>query len=158
MKSDQDVVREFHKAFNRPIRNIPDVGFPHERVLRVRLILEEALEFAKACGVRVSHGVGNSALNMQDLWIGPDIPWQDRGADITQMAHELADLSYVVNGSAVQFGIPLRSCMDVIHDANMRKLGPDGKPILDAHGKVKKPDGWEPANVSHVLEDAGYVP
>ena len=150
MKSDQDLVKEFHEAFGLPVRTTPDVGSAAERVLRVRLILEEALGFAKASGVLVRSPTGGRIDGLRDLVIEPD--WHT--ADLTQMAHELGDLGIVVNGSAVQLGIPLRACMNEIHAANMNKLGPDGKPIIDQNGKVRKPEGWKPADVSAVLRNA----
>jgi predicted HAD superfamily Cof-like phosphohydrolase len=148
-RSYEEIVREFHRAFDRPVRDLPDLGSPAERVLRVRLMMEELLEFAKAAGVRISTGPFN--LKMDDLWIGPD-NFPDRDPDLAAMAHELADLQYVVSGTAVQLGIPLQPCAEEIHKANMRKLGPDGRPIVDANGKVRKPEGWEPADVARVLE------
>ena len=148
MKSDQDLVKEFHEAFGLPVRSSPDVGIPSERVLRVRLILEEALEFAKASGVKIIVKTDDYLDTVDELEIF--VPKTDHG-DVVLMAHELADLSYVVNGSAVQLGIPLRACMNEIHSANMNKLGPDGKPIIDERGKVQKPPGWKPADVRSVL-------
>jgi len=32
---------------------------------------------------------------------------------------------------------------DLIHENNMKKLGPDGKPIFRADGKIIKPKGFE---------------
>lgn len=141
-----DLVREFHVAFGRPVRDLPDPGSPEERVLRVRLMLEEVLEFAKAAGVLVAFD-GEIIPTVNHLgfsaeWFNPDL---------TAMAHELADIQYVVSGTAVQLGIPIDSCVAEIHAANMRKLGPDGKPTIDEHGKVRKPDGWKPADVAGVL-------
>jgi predicted HAD superfamily Cof-like phosphohydrolase len=141
-----DLVREFHIAFNRPVRDTPDVGSANERVLRVRLMLEEVLEFAKAAGVLVAFD-GEIIPTVDHLGFSAEI----FKPDLAQMAHELADVQYVVSGTAVQLGIPLDACVAEIHSANMRKLGSDGKPIVDAHGKVRKPDGWRPADVASIL-------
>ena len=150
MKPSIDLVREFHVAFDRPVRDTPDVGAPAERVLCVRLMLEEVLEFAKAAGIGVStkdEGVEIDRLNDLDVYsIAFGTP-----PNLVAMAHELADVAYVTHGTAVQFGIPLLPVVAEVHAANMRKLSPDGKPIVDERGKVLKPAGWRPADVAQVL-------
>lgn len=150
-KNPAELVREFHKAFALPIRDIPDVGTPEERVLRVRLMLEEVLEFAKAAGVRIAPSLrSDDCINdLGDLEVF-DSP-EEITPDLVQMAHELADIQYVVSGTAVQLGIPINECVEEIHSANMCKLGPDGKPIIDESGKVRKPEGWKPADVANIL-------
>jgi predicted HAD superfamily Cof-like phosphohydrolase len=141
-------VREFHEAFGLRVRNTPEVGAPEERVLRVRLMLEEVLEFAKAANVRVAF-MGSNITSIEHLRVYY-VPF---GApDLTAMAHELADVAYVTHGTAVQLGIPLLACMAEVHAANMRKLGPDGKSVVDELGKVRKPPGWRPADVGAVLK------
>lgn len=132
-------VRAFHEAFGLKVRDTPDVGGPEERVLRVRLMLEEVLEFATAAGVEL----GISAPSFRAL-------------DLIAMAHELSDVAYVTHGTAVQLGIPLLACVTEVHAANMRKAGPDGKPIVDNMGKVQKPEGWAPADVGAVLRHFGH--
>lgn len=148
-RSPRDLVRDFHVAFGRPVRETPDVGAPEERVLRVRLMLEEVLEFAKAAGVHVVDSAGRRVRGLEHLAIGAS---EFQEPDLVQMAHELADIQYVVAGTAVQLGIPLDACVEEVHAVNMRKLGPDGKPILDSNGKVLKPPEWVPADVGRVLE------
>lgn len=151
MKTDQELVQEFHEAFNLPVRDTPDVGSPAERVLRVRLMLEEVLEFAKAARVKIVPNLRSDDFinSVDDLVIWDSI--EDPMPDLTQMAHELADIAYVTNGTAVQLGIPLRQVLNEVHAANMRKVGPDGKAIVDERGKVQKPPGWRPADVAGVL-------
>jgi predicted HAD superfamily Cof-like phosphohydrolase len=142
------MVREFHEAFERPVRDMPGVGTPEERVLRVRLMLEEVLEFAKAANVRVAF-MGSNITSIEHLRVYY-VPF---GApDLTAMAHELADVQYVTSGTAVQLGIPLLPVVAEVHAANMRKLGPDGKSVVDELGKVRKPPGWRPADVGAVLK------
>lgn len=151
-RSYEGLVKEFHRAFDRPVRDLPEVGSPAERVLRVRLMLEELLEFAKAAGIGIGltrDPEGYDIETLADLDVYPIA--YGASPDLSQMAHELADLQYVVSGTAVQLGIPLQPCVEEIHMANMRKLGPDGRPIVDANGKVRKPEGWQPANVEKVL-------
>jgi predicted HAD superfamily Cof-like phosphohydrolase len=60
--------------------------------------------------------------------------WGDRRF----IAKELADLVYVVIGTAVALGIPFDAVFDAVHKSNMSKLDDEGKPYLRADGKVEK--------------------
>ena len=68
--------------------------------------------------------------------------------DDVAIAHELADVVYVAYGTAHSLGIDLDLAVRLVHEANMRKAGPDGRFTLDEHGKVVKPPGFVPADVS----------
>lgn len=144
-------VTEFHRAMGLPVRTVPSVGTVEERVLRVRLLLEEVLEYATASAVRVELA-GFRIKGTGELTIGENV-----GAtpDLVAMTHELGDCQVIVSGCAVQLGLPLLPAVaEEIHPANMRKLGPDGRPVLRADGKVGKPEGWQPANVARIVERA----
>lgn len=140
-------VQQFHEAMGvecAPTRTVADEAI---RVLRVKLLVEEVLEFAKAAGVRIA--MNAVTVRMERLWIGPTY---DSDPDEVQMAHELADIHYVTFGADLAFGFPSERVFTEIHSANMRKLGPDGKPVRRADGKVVKPVGWRPADVARVLD------
>lgn len=144
-------VTEFHRAMGLPVRLAPSVGTAEERILRVRLLLEEVLEYATASAVRVELA-GFRIKGTGELTIGENV-----GAtpDLVAMTHELGDCQVIVSGCAVQLGLPLLAAVsEEIHPANMRKLGPDGRPVLRADGKVGKPEGWQPANVARIVERA----
>jgi len=134
-----DKVHEFHEAFGLMVRHTPNAGSHEERALRVRLMLEEALEFANAAGVIVTCSTGGRVDNLAPLTI--------RASEVQQ-----PDLTAMAHGTAVQLGIPLLPVLSEVHAANMRKLGADGKPIINARGKVRKPEGWRPADVGAVLK------
>lgn len=142
----QTLVTEFHAAMGLPVATTPTVGTPEQRALRVRLMLEEVLEFAKAAAVSVE-ARGYSADGMPVFTICPGFA----EPDLVQMTHELSDVQYVVSGTAVELCLPLREAVPVIHAANMRKLGPDGEPIV-VDGKLRKPEGWTPADVTHLVK------
>ncbi len=117
-------VSEFHKTFGAPIRDTsaPTLDVP-EIEMRAKLITEEYLEFMEALQAR----------------------------DIVEVADALGDLLYVVHGAALTFGIDLDAVVRCIHESNMKKLGPDGKPILREDGKFIKPDGWQKPDLRAVL-------
>lgn len=58
--------------------------------------------------------------------------------DIYEVADALADILYVVYGTAAEFGIPIDEIFAEVHKSNMSKLGEDGKPVYRGDGKVLK--------------------
>ena len=122
-----EMVTQFHDAFGM------DVGAPiYHRLLTLRLTLisEEVRELFKAC-----------AAILIDIERGAGV----RKGAVVHMIKELADLAYVVEGMAVTFGINLDEAFKRIHESNMSKLGPDGKPVYRSDGKVLKgPNYKEP--------------
>jgi predicted HAD superfamily Cof-like phosphohydrolase len=71
--------------------------------------------------------------------------------DLENVAKELADIIYIVCGTAASYGIPLDVVFDEVHKSNMAKLGPDGKPKRREDGKILKPDGWTPPDIKKIL-------
>lgn len=117
-------VAEFHRAFNLPVRETPGTGIADAVAnLRVALLEEEVGEFVAASEKR----------------------------DLVGIADALADIVYVVYGTALTYGIDLDSVLDEVHRSNMSKLGRDGKPILRDDGKVMKSEQYFPPDVAAVL-------
>jgi predicted HAD superfamily Cof-like phosphohydrolase len=75
----------------------------------------------------------------------------DHKASLHHLAKELADLLYVVYGTAEVLEIPLERVFEAVHANNMTKLGPDGKPIVREDGKFLKPDTYVPLDVSTIF-------
>ena len=115
----QDQVREFHEAFDLVIRDRPTTGIPdHEVALRRELHREELHEL-------------HEAMETEDL-VG--------------IADGLADLIYVLHGTALHYGIDLEPIQAEVHRSNMSKLGPGGEVLRRGDGKVLKgPDFTMPA-------------
>jgi predicted HAD superfamily Cof-like phosphohydrolase len=67
------------------------------------------------------------------------------------LAKELADLLYVVYGTADLLDIPLETVFRAVHESNLTKIGPDGKVIRREDGKILKPDTYRPADVHGAL-------
>lgn len=71
--------------------------------------------------------------------------------NLVGVADALTDLLYVVYGAGIAYGIDLDKTFAEVHRSNMSKLGPDGKPILRADGKVLKPDTYQPPQLEPLL-------
>ncbi|RZU36046.1 putative HAD superfamily Cof-like phosphohydrolase [Streptomyces sp. BK022] len=63
------------------------------------------------------------------------------------LAKELADLLYVVYGTADLLEIPLEAVFAEVHRSNMSKVGPAGEVIRREDGKILKPDTYREADV-----------
>lgn len=118
-------MREFHQALDLPVRASPTVDIPNnERDLRIRLIFEEAREFADAAAA----------------------------SDLIEIADALADLVYVTYGAALHYGIDLDAAVAEIHRANMSKIGRRGDVIMRPDGKVLKGRAYRSPKLAAVLD------
>lgn len=147
MTTSYEQVKEFHEVFGHPVGEKPEVPHDDRLVLRVALILEEAMELADAMGFSTDDT--KDAINYMLNRIGPKV--YDDEIDIVAVADALGDLDYVVNGAALECGINLPAVTTEVHRSNMTKLGPDGKPIYREDGKILKGEGYEPPNLEAVL-------
>jgi predicted HAD superfamily Cof-like phosphohydrolase len=71
--------------------------------------------------------------------------------DPVEIADGLADLLYVVFGTAVVYGIPMDEVFLEVHRSNMSKLGSDGKPLVGANGKRLKGPNFRPPDITPLL-------
>ena len=116
-------VRAFQRAFGQRVGETPELPDGAERCLRTRLLQEEFEEYLFAEGQ----------------------------SDLVEIADALADIIYIACGTAVSYGIPLDEIFEEVHASNMAKLV-DGKVIRRADGKIQKPEGWQPPNISAILQ------
>lgn len=54
----------------------------------------------------------------------------------------MIDLIYFALGTLVEMGIRPEKLFEIVHEANMAKLFPDGKPHFNSEGKTIKPATW----------------
>ena len=119
MNKEQKMVTEFHEAFNITINKYPAIPTLQDRALRQALIAEELEELETAM------------LN----------------GSITESADALADLLYVVYGTAVSFGLDIEPIFAEVHRSNMTKIGGHKR----ADGKWVKPDTYSPAKLQPII-------
>ena len=107
----------FMKTFGQEVKNRPSLSSEKINNLRIILIEEELKELKDALFNK----------------------------DIKEVADALTDILYVTYGAGHAFGINLDDCFSEVQRSNMSKLGNDGKPIYNEHGKVMKgPNYFEP--------------
>lgn len=147
-------VKEFHEAFGHPVKTAPEVPDLKTRILRVKLLLEEVLEFANASGVCVyAYDIDDKVLltcSELEFWESDEKP------DIIEAADALADIRYVTDGANLVWGFPQNELLKEVHSSNMSKLGEDSKPIYREDGKVIKGVNYTPPDIKKVLIEAGW--
>jgi hypothetical protein len=72
--------------------------------------------------------------------------------DIVEVADALADLKYVVEGTAVACGLDLEPIFNEVHASNMTKFGPNGEVLRREDGKIMKPDTYRRPNLAPIIE------
>ena len=118
MNKMQKQVRDFHIEMDLWYKEFPWMLDTEAKKRRVALIAEELAEL-------------KSALLMNDM---------------LETVDAIADLLYVVFGTAVELGVDIEPFFDEVHRSNMTKVG--GHKRED--GKLVKPDTYKPANLRKV--------
>ena len=121
MSTNFEKVEEFMRAFVQTVETEPTWTSVSE--LRYNLIEEELKELRQAIDER----------------------------NIVEVADALTDLLYVVYGAGHSFGLDLDKCFEEVHNSNMTKLGPDGRPIYREDGKVMKGPGYRAPDLKTTL-------
>ena len=111
--------------------------------MRLCLIREEAEEVEDAVCL-LADKVFNAEL------LGIDMNEEIKAAKAA-LLKELCDLQYVLSGFAVTFGLPFDEAFKRVHESNMSKLGPDGKPIYREDGKVLKGPNYKKPDLSDLV-------
>ena len=120
-KDPQLMVERFHRLFDIVVQQTPGLIDERTRTLRERLIQEEFEELKEAMGKE----------------------------DLVAIAKELADLLYVVYGTAVSYGIDMEPVFREVHRSNMSKIG--GYKRED--GKWVKPPTYSAASIQPLLAE-----
>lgn len=116
-------LKEFYEAFDLPVQDEPVLPIKDRRKLRMKLLEEEYHEYRYA----------------------------ERGDDLVKIADALADMLYIIGGTALEYGIPLDKIFLEVHRSNMSKLGKDGKPILREDGKILKGPDYTKPDIARVI-------
>lgn len=123
MTDEQSMVEEFHRKFDILVQARPAIPAGATKDLRVRLIQEEFDELKEA----LAH------------------------ENLAAVAKEMADLLYVVYGTAVSYGIDMEPVFQEVHRSNLSKVGGYKR----ADGKWVKPATYSPACLQPILEAQG---
>ena len=131
MKEQLNQVREFQKAFEQTLNDVPSFISFDDSVLRYDLASEELHEYDDAVD------------NM----------------DIVEILDSLVDQAYILFGTVNAHGLQehFLKAFDLVHINNMSKLDENGKVLKNEAGKVIKPKGFKPVDLKPLFEcDAIY--
>lgn len=120
MRSAQNKVKEFHAAFDIPNSHCICLITQEAKERRIALINEETAELFVAMQYN----------------------------DLVGIADGLADLLYVVLGTAVEYGIDIEPIFNEVHRSNMSKVGG----TKNEFGKLIKPDTYSPADIATLID------
>jgi predicted HAD superfamily Cof-like phosphohydrolase len=146
-------VREFHEKFNHPIHREPTVPETKIVKLRLSLILEEFTELTEAC-LQADQPAAQQLLDTlnQAMAQVKALNESDLRVSLVDVADALTDINYVTYGAGHCFGLDLDACMEEVQRSNMSKLGADGKPIYNEHGKIMKGPHYVEPDLEKVLD------
>ena len=113
----------FMTTFGQEVKKKPSFSSDKINNLRISLIEEELNEFKEAISKK----------------------------DLKEVADALTDILYVTYGAGHAFGINLDKCFEEVQKSNMSKLGNDGEPIYNEHGKVMKGPKYFKPNLKKFL-------
>lgn len=119
-------VKEFHEKFLQDMNTTPSLLSLEESQLRYKLMDEENREYKDAAN----------------------------DEDIIEILDACADQLYILCGTILKHGLQdmIIPAFNLVHENNMAKLGPDGKPIFREDGKIIKPEGFQKVELSTLFK------
>lgn len=129
-------VRKFHDTFS-PNQRGDDFLTKTER--RIKLITEEYEELTEAI------------VHLEDTRLNLTSSTLEEAKE--EVAKEMADVLYVIYGTADELGIPVQQVFAEVHKSNMSKVWPDGTVRYNDYGKVLKPDNYKKPDLSFIHDN-----
>lgn len=120
------------------------------RVLRAKLIIEEALETVKALGVDITLSKMSFLENEDDFEYGIS----EHPFDMVEVADGCADISVVTTGCLIACGITDKKLLELVDENNLAKFG-KGHSIRE-DGKLIKPPNHQPPDIKKLLNKMGW--
>lgn len=149
----QQRVDEFMRLAEQEVPEAPVIPNEKTRILRAKLILEEALETIReglGVDVLIDHGnsiktVGFGNVIMENLDFNVV-----RDADLEQIADGCADVKVVTTGTLSACGIADEALQHAIDCSNLEKFSPGGRKRED--GKWLRGPEWKKPDLNAILE------
>ena len=133
----QQRVDRFMVLANQEVPTLPNIPSDDVRILRAKLILEEAMETVKALGVAVFiAGVGISEYPKLEFEI-------DASCNLIEVVDGCCDIMVVTTGTLTAFGVDDYDVQQAVDENNLAKFGPGGYRICRL---------LEPPDIQAILE------
>lgn len=128
-------LKEFHDTFDPRGRHRKDYTLSEELLQKRFTLIEEEFKEVSEAFIEVYESLGKPSLEQAAV----------------HLAKELADLLYVIYGTAEELEIPLEEIFIKVHESNMGKVWDDGLVHYRADGKVLKPPTYEPPDITKLM-------
>jgi predicted HAD superfamily Cof-like phosphohydrolase len=122
----QEDIVTLMKQFNQQVKESPELPDPETRLLRARLVFEEALEFVKGCGCTVTMTAaglngeeGTAVINDIGVVLDPD-----GTPDFVEYVDGCIDQLVVTYGALNAAGVKAQPAWDEVQRSNMSKAWP----------------------------------
>lgn len=142
-------VMEFHKAFGHPVAKVPTPISAKRMSQRAGYQVEEVVESLWAS----VEGKEEEFVKLVDVLLADVEKAKQKAIDkgefnaeetILHQVDSQIDILYFTYGTLVELGVNPKNIFTIVQNANLGKLGADGKPILHPEtNKILKPEGWE---------------
>lgn len=162
-KTNIELMKVLYEAWDEPIhRGAPSADesvISDERLyLKLSLIFEE---FAELVGAAYNPEAEKFLIKAWSELHEKKLDSQ-KDRDIVEIADAFTDLEVVINGAALEMGVPMDACFEEVHGSNMSKLDPktgkairsDGTDGYPLNKVLKGPDYYAP-NIKQILKDHG---
>ena len=147
-------IAEFMTMAGQATPATPTIPDEETRLLRAKLILEEALETVRALGVDVTLRTDDGDVGSISSEAHDHIFSIDGDVDLEGVVDGCADISVVTIGTLVAFGVDDEPVLEEVDRANLRKFGPGSYARDD--GKWIKPPDWTPPDIQGVLRRLSF--
>jgi predicted HAD superfamily Cof-like phosphohydrolase len=122
----QEDIATLMKQFNQQVKESPELPDPDTRLLRARLVFEEAIEFVKGCGCTVARTV--AALNGEEQTALIDsiavVLDPSGNPDFVEYVDGCIDQLVVTYGALNAAGVKAQPAWDEVQRSNMSKAWP----------------------------------
>jgi predicted HAD superfamily Cof-like phosphohydrolase len=122
----QEDIVTLMKQFNQQVKDSPELPDPGTRLLRARLVFEEALEFVKGCGCTVTTSVAGSDGPAETAVIDKIgvVPDPDGKPDLVEYVDGCVDQLVVTYGALNAAGVKVEPAWNEVQRSNMSKAWP----------------------------------
>ena len=144
----QQSIEEFMRKAGQNVPDEPTQPTEEERILRAKLIMEEALETIRDLGVDTYFKFRKLDPNLMRFEIS------DQEFNMEGVADGCADILVVTIGTLSCCGVMDTPIMHEVNQANLRKFDLGGYRRED--GKWMKPPDWQPPDIQGKLKAMGF--
>lgn len=147
----QKNIELFMEKAGQDLPEEPIIPDEETRVLRAKLIFEEAMETIEALGITVLTKVDENTLQVISEPESDITFVANKEPNLTEIADGCADISVVTIGTLSACGISDQPVLDIVDRHNLAKFGPGGYRRDD--GKWIKPKDLLPPDIENVLKN-----